>query len=331
MDILIQPGLVTDTRSDIDKQKDYQHEEVAPQAVPLKWNRGIEGAPVYSVRAQNGSGSCVGQAIAKAMEVITGKVQSAHPVYRRRRNFPNIGMWMQDGGDILRHLGTTTEDLDGSQNMTETQMNRDLTVETPLTLPMYIMADFKDIDQIATGIELYKQCVLTINGNLEEYAYAEKPVVRPGAILNCAHCVCGIYYFTDTNGEKCILIDESWGPTFITRRILTESYLKARGTGAMYFVPPQPVITPTKPKFRFTAPLQYGQTNFSIKNLQDILKYENLFPTSVASTSFYGEITRKGVLKWQLAHQVDTPEVLYNLQGKRVGQKTIDKLNAIYA
>lgn len=328
--IIIQPGLVEDTRSPIDKEKDYLHEEVAPQAVVLQWNRGISGAPTYSIRNQNGSGSCVGQGIAKALEIITGKVQSAHPIYRRRRNFPNIGMWLQDGGDLVRHLGTTTESLDPSQNMTETQMNADITVETPLTLPIYILADYKDINSIATAIELYKHCVITINGNLEEYAYSGKPVVIPNSILNCAHCICAVYYFTDEHGEKCIVVDESWGPAMITRRVLTETYLKARGTGAMYFIPQSP-ITPQKPHYRFTEPLVYGTMNsLGVKNLQDILKFEGFFPTSLTSTGNYLEITRKGVLQWQLAHQVDTPEILISLQGRRVGSKTINALNLIY-
>jgi hypothetical protein len=331
-DILIQPGLVEDTRSQIDKDKDYVHEEVAPMAVALKWNRGIEGAPKYSIRNQDGSGSCVGQAIAKAIEAINGVVQSAHPVYRRRRNYPQIGMWLQDGGDIIKHLGTTTEQLDQSQNMNEPQMNRDLTVETPLTLPLYVFANVGNIDSIATAIELYKHCVITINGNLQEYAYSEKPIVNPGSELNCAHAICGVYYFTDTKGEKCILIDESWGPAYITRRVLTESYLKARGTGAMYFVKPITPPTPVKPKFHFTVPLNFGMMgSLGVKNLQDILKYEGLMDIKVFSTGNYLQITTKAVLAFQRKYKVAPESELITLNGMRVGAKTIKKLNELYS
>ncbi len=327
-DIVIQPGLVEDTRSPIDKAKDYSHEEVAPQAVPLKWNRGIESAPVYSVRNQNGSGSCVSQSIAKALETLTGVVQSAHPIYRRRRNFPNIGMWLQDGGDIIRHQGTTTEVLDPSQNKTETQMNADITVETPLTLPMYILANFRDIDAIATAIELYKHCTITINGNLEEYAYSEKPVVIPNSKLNVAHAICATYYFTDQNGVKCLLIDESWGVAYVTRRIITEDYLRARGTGAMYFIYPTPAPTPVKPHFTFHTPLLYGNSNTDVKNLQDALKYFGFFP-NITSTGYYGNITAKAVMGWQIANNVDTLAVLQSLGGKRFGDKSITKMNQL--
>jgi len=327
---IINPGLAEDNRSQIDKEKDYIHEEIAPQAVPLKWNRDMSKAPIYSTRFQDGSGSCVGQAIAKALETVTGIVQSAHPVYRRRARYPLAGMYLQDGGDIVNHLGTTTEVLDPSQNMNEEQMNKDIFVETPLKKLLYISANFTDIDTIATAIEMNKHCVLTVKGNInQEYAPFEKPIVVPNSTVNFGHAVCGTYYFTDEKGEKCILIDESWGDNF-TRRILTESYIKARCTGALYFLPLVPTPTP-KPHFTFFTPMSYGQTSLSIKNLQDVLKFEGYFPTSVASSGNYLELTRKGVLQWQLEHAVAPLDELNALQGRRAGQKTITALNALYS
>jgi hypothetical protein len=323
------PGLIPDTRSQIDKDKDYVHDEVAPQAVALNWDRGIEGAPTYSIRDQNGSSSCVGQATAKALEIITGTVQSAHPIYRRRNNYPNLGMWLQDAGNIVRHLGTTSEEISPSQKMSELEMNKDIFVETPIKQAMYITANFKDIDTIAMAIETQKHCVLTIQSNYAEWD-VEKPKVSWSPIT-FGHAICGVYYFKDENGEKCILIDESWGASNIRRRILTESFIKARGTGALYFIPIVPTPPPTKPKFTFSSVLEFGQNNFSIKMLQDILKYEGFFPTATTSTGYYGEITRKCVLQWQIKHDVAPMAELNALQGKRVGQKTIAKLNSIYS
>ncbi len=327
---LTNPGLAEDVRSQIDKDKDYIHAEVAPQAILLKWNRGIEGAPIYSVRDQDGSGSCVSQAIAKALETITGVVQSAHPVYRRRANYPSLGMWLQDGGNIVRQLGTTSEVLDPSQRLNETQMNEDIFVETPLKEAIYITADFKDINAIATAIETQKHCVITFNGRMQEYAYTDKPTIIPGN-LDCAHAICGVYYFTDENGEKCILIDESWGPNNIRRRIITETYLKARGTGAMYFIPTPPLPGPQKPVYRFLAPLAYGDAgSLGVRMLQDVLKYEGLFPINVISSGYFGEITRKAVYNWQIKHNVAPMSELIALQGRRVGEKSLLVLNNLY-
>lgn len=324
-------GVAEDTRAPEQKEKDYQHGEVA-MAIPLKWNRTIKDAPVYSLRDQNGSYSCVGQGTGKALETILGKIISAHPTYRRRANYPNVGMWLQDAGAIVKKLGTTTEELDPSQKMSEPQMNTDVEVETPINGYLYAFPNIKNIDEIAQAIEGYKHCLITINGTVAEYASFEKPVVIPSDKLNCSHCICGVYYFTDENGVKCIVVDESWGPDYIRRRILTEDYLKARGTGAMYFIPPIPKPTPVKPKFTFSTPLLYGQSNYSIKMLQDILRYEGLFGGgSIVSTGNYLSITAKGVYQWQVKHVVAPMAELNALQGKRVGLKTIAALNKIYS
>ncbi len=324
------PGLVPDPRTELAKAKDYVHEEVSG-AVPLFWNRGIEGAPIYSLRDQDGSSSCVAQAIAKALEVNTGVVQSAHPIYRRRGNFADEGMWLQNGGEIIKNVGTTTELLDPSQKLSEDKMNADVTVQTPLKGYTYVTVNVKNIDQIAEAIETRKQCIITFGGTFNEYAYSEKPVANLNDTnINCRHAICGVYYFTDTNGEKCILIDESWGPNNIRRRVLTESYLKARGTGAMYLIPPAAPQPPQKPHFNFTSTLKFGQTNYSIKVLQDTLKYEGLFPQNVTSTGYYGPITAKFVLMWQKIHNVALPHELDALQGKSFGPKSIKVANGMY-
>ena len=74
--------------------------------------------------------------------------------------------------------------------------------------------------------------------------------------------------------------------------------------------------------------MSFGQSNYSIKMLQDILRYEGLF--SVKSSGFFGTITANALFKWQVKHQVASPEELNALKGQRAGVKTIAKLNEIY-
>jgi len=330
-EIKIDTGLVEDPRSQEEKDKDYPHSEVA-MAIPLKWNRGIEGAPEYPDRDQNGSLTCVAQSGASGLNTITGKIISAHAPYRRRSNFPGGGMWLQNYGDLVRNQGVTTEDLDPSQRMSEQQMNADVTVATPLNKFLYAFPNVKNIDEIATAIEAQKHSLITILGNSNEYTNVEKPIVIPSDNLNIAHCLCGIYYFTDEKGVKCILVKESWGPNYIRQRIFTEDYLKSRGTGAMYLIPPVVVPpTPAKPKFKFQSILLYGQSNYSIKMLQDILKFEGLFPININSTGNYLSTTAGAVLKWQIKHKVASLIELNSLRGRRCGEKTIAALNLIYS
>ncbi len=322
------PGLVLDPRSEEAKEKDYQHSEVAPTAVVLKWLRDISQAPIFSQRDQNGSGSCVSQAIAKALEVIRKIIISAHPIYARRKNLPNPGMWLQDGGDIVKNPGTTTEALDPSQKMSEAQMNQPVNVATPINGYLYIFADVKNIDEIATAIELHGHCIITVGCDGAEWS--EKPVYNGSNNLNFFHAICATYYFTDENGKKCLRIDESWGVNNPGHRILTEDFLKARGTGAMYLVPPAPTPVPNKPKFHFSNILFFGQENSSIKMLQDILKYEALFPINIPSSGKYLEITRKAVKAFQFKYAVAPIDELNTVDGRRVGAKTLAKLNALY-
>ena len=328
MNIQNNTGLIADPRTDAQKALDYQAEETY-SAIVLNWKRDISKAPTYTPRPQNGSGTCVAQSSAKALETHTGVSESAHPVYSRRPNSPGIGMWLQAAGDIVRNKGTTTEVLDNSINKSEEYMDSISVEDTPVKGHLYTFPKM-DIDSIAQAVELQKHCLITIGVNPDEYYAFYKPVVIPYSGTLSYHCICATYYFTDENGVKCLLVDDSANEA-IPRRIITEDFLKARITGAMYFVPPVQTQPAGKPQFTFQTPLLYGQSNYSIKALQDILKYENLFPTNIDSTGYFGAITAKGVLAFQIKHNVAGLNELNQLGGKRVGIKTISALNLLYS
>src|SRR3990167_4423797 len=97
--------------------------------------------------------------------------------------------------------------------------------------------------------------------------------------------------FTLYKGKKSLIIDDSWG----------------------------------------FASAMNGQQNDDIKMLQNILKNEGLFPSNPnMNTGYYGAITAKAVLQWQIKHSVADLLELNSLAGRRVGEKTIKKLNEIY-
>lgn len=104
---------------------------------------------------------------------------------------------------------------------------------------------------------------------------------------------------------------------------------------------------PGKPTWTFTRPLEFiplderGNISDLAKNeaqkvdvasLQNILKYEGLFPANVASTGYYGAITAKAVYNWQVKHDVAPLDELNSIvpKGGRVGNKTIAKLKELY-
>lgn len=330
------PGLIVDPRSEEDKNKDYSHGEVAPMGIILKWDRTLADAPTYSQRDQDGSGSCVAQSSAKALEVLRkGEVISAHPIYARRANLGSPGMWLQDAGNIVKKLGTTTELLDPSQKMSEDKMNAPVLVETPINGYLYAFPNVKNIDQVAEAIELYGHCKITIGCDGQEWS--EKPIYNGTNNLNFFHDICATYYFTDEQGNKCLRCDESWGVNNPGHRIITESFLKFRGTGAMYFVPPVIPTPISKPQFNFKVPLLYGDENFSVKMLQDILKYEGLMDIKVFSSGKYLQLTSFGVdllqRKYNIAPITELDELAKSLggYGRRVGMKTMGFLNQKYS
>ena len=322
-------GVIEDPRSAEAKAKDFQHKELAG-AVLINWV--VKDPSIwkkYSMRNQNGASDCVGNGCAKAFETQSGIVESAHPIYRSRSNYPGLGMWLQDAGDIGIKIGTATEQADPSNNTTEAQMDLPITVPLTVKARMYVMVDVSNIDNIAEAIEIAKSCPIIINGSLSEWTNV--PVYNPNGKIDLSHCVCAVDYFM-YNGEKAILIDDSWGHATTIgnggQRVLTESYLKARCTGAMYFLNLGP--TNQKPKYTFSKHLTYGMMNDpDVKALQTILAYEALFPSTL-ETGNYLNITATAVLKWQIAHNVASLEELNGLQGKLCGPKTIAMLNLLY-
>lgn len=322
-------GIVTDPRSATARQKDFQHEELMSGGPIVNW---IEKTKykTYSLREQNGSSSCVGQAHAKSLEILTGNVISAHPTYRQRSNFPEQGMWMQDAFDILKHKGTCFESIDPSQNQSEDEMNRPVIVTTPIKIKAYIFLRRDDIDQIADALEQGRAPVMTLKFGDSEWV--DVPKVNPKAVKMTGHEI-AITDYTLWRGQKCLVIDDSWGKATSIgnggQRLITEEYLKARATAVGY--PILDIENPIeKPTYTFIYPLSYGMTNDAVIHLQKILYYEGFFPTK-SFTGYYGPITANGVLKWQLKHSVDTAEVLQRLGGKYWGNKSIGISNSLYS
>lgn len=322
-------GALNDPRSDEEKLKNYEHKELG-MAFPIVWREKAQSEwRKFSIRNQDGSSSCGGQAGAKGLETLLGKAISAHPIYRKRSNYPAEGMWAQDIGHVLKNYGTTTEELSPSQNIGETEMNKDITVPTPLKIAGYAFPNVKDIDEIAQAIEARGHVVLLLHANLEEWT--DFPIYN-GKQFNMGHFVCGVDYFM-YNNQKCILVEDSWGKFYGLngQRIISEEYLYKRFDEAMYFIKESPIPDPIKPKHEFKKILTHGMMRDSdVKALQDILKFEGLFLKTVESTGNYLQLTAKSVLEWQKKHKVASISELNYLGGRRCGIKTIAKLNSLY-
>lgn len=352
-----QSGAVLDTRPEAEKQKDFKAEEIVASAAAVNWTEKPQSAwrkfPIFN---QDGSGSCVAQTEAKELGIMRFLKDgvyvhfSATDIYQRRVNKPAAGMAAVDARDIIRKGGATLEVLTPSQNMTDVQMDTAIVepykrqVGLVFAVPNYVALPIKDIDRIASTIQATGKGVMVwFYFKIDEWT--ERPVVKyPNLSLvgddTARHSITAVD-FSLVGGKKCLIVEDSWGTSFglAGQRVIDEDFFKARNWYAGYLVnfqfenpQPDPVPTPV-PHYVFNRDLKFSPTfvvDQDVKALQDILKYEGLFPANTDSTGYYGAVTARSVLAFQKKYSLAPVSELDALEGKVCGPKTRAKLNALY-
>lgn len=347
-------GVAIDPRTEEEKTKDYTAEELA-SASPVSWiEKSQEIWRKFSVRDQDGSSTCMAQAGAKILgienylEVNNFIDFSAKDVYERRANKPGEGMWLQDLLQILSSYGITTEERLPSQKMNENQINtsfirttEDLAIAQKYKAGGYITLFYNDIDQIADYIlNKGKGVVLMIFADFNEWT--DIPTIKnPNLTKEYApirHGIAAVDAFL-YKGEKALLIDDSWGKFYGLngQRIITESWLKQRcyGAGVLKNLKntwQEDKPKPNKPKYTFAKSLVYGmRKDKDVVALQNILKFEQLFPQDTDSTGNYLSCTANSVKKFQIKYGILDFAKENNVRKIRVGTKTIKLLNKLYS
>lgn len=312
---------------------------------PTRWK-------VYPKRNQSVSNTCVAQTIAKMGGILREQKSgqfveySATPTYQSRVNKGTAGMVGTDALDLWRKNGLTLEALVQSQGMSDAQVEAEQVndyekeVAGISKLDAYILLPVRDFDlAVSTMLATGKPLMVWHQWDYAEWD-TQIPTVKSAKQIGLGafeghHSTTltpniGIY-----QGKVGATTEDSWGKVGIGGmgvRWLTREFYNARNTFAAYPTTFKTYgdmgIDPAKPAWRFTRNLPYGlKLDADVKKLQDILKYENLYPANFDSTGNYLEVTRKGVLAWQIKHGVPTDGV----EGKIVGPKTIAALNDIYA
>lgn len=341
-------GAIEDVRTDAEKKRDYTFPELTASVNPVRWESKPEETwrkfPIYD---QNGSGSCVAQTAAKLLGISYFLENddyvhfSATDIYQQRFNKPAGGMAGFDVFRIIKKNGATLEDLVPSQSMTDKQMD---SVKIPkykrdvgrvFRVSNYITVPPKDIETVASIIQTTGKGVMVwFYFTREEWKTVPEVKVRGLNKSKALRHSVTATDFTLYKGKKALIIDDSWGYGYGKggRRIITEDFFKERNYYAGYlmnfdFKEGEPV---NKPHYNFTKTMKFGENNGDIKVMQDIFKYEGLFPQNVESTGYYGGITAKSVFEFQKKHRVASLSELESLKGMVAGPKTIAKLNEIY-
>lgn len=349
-------GALIDNRPQEEKDRDFKWQELVASAEPVNWTvKSIwRQFPIFD---QNGSGSCVAQTVAKMLGIMYWLINavyvhfSATHVYKRRKNAPSGGMLGTDAGDIAG-TGVTLEELVPSQLMTDSQMDgiqiakyKEQVGEIFKT-DKYIQPPIKDIDAVASIIQKTgKPLMVWFYFNYPEWTVTPKNIYGYDNPANapCRHSVTavdftllGSQHTSDSSlwGKKALIIDDSWGTSYGQKgqRFITEDFFKARNYFVLYFMNfkfNSDNQQAERPRYTFTrdlsynpqAPITYGDKD--VIALQNILKFEGLFPVNSDSTGYFGSVTKDAVVKFQKKHGI-TPTSGY------VGAKTRAKLNELY-
>jgi len=341
-------GANIDTRPESEKLKDFRFGEIVSATNPVNWIQKPEiewrTFPIYN---QNGSGSCVAQTMAKLLGIIYWLKNkdyvhfSATHIYQRRINKPAGGMNGVDAFEIAR-AGVTLEELTPSQNMNDEVMDAveiqqyKKDVGEIFKIGNYVQPAIKSIDTIASIIQTTGKGVMVWFYFQANEWTGEPAINNPDLDLNgpdtIRHSVAAVD-FTLYGGKKALIIEDSWGVNYGYKgqRVITEEFFKARNWFAAYpinFKFEDQVLQMPKPKYIFNKDLQFGQKNDDITALQNILKFNGMFPTNAESTGYFGAITKEGVQKFQIQWGIVSPE---DAGYGRVGPKTRTILNRLFS
>ena len=179
-----------------------------------------------------------------------------------------------------------------------------------------------DINSIAQSIEVNRGSMILIGGTNNGTWLSKMP--QYSSDISWRHFLyCGKGKIID--GKKYIAVKNSWGDgvgengwQYLNEEFFTKgAVLEAR---TLYL----------KPKFShvFTEPIIFGEESSDVTKLQEALKIDGTFTYTI--TGYYGPITAKAVLAFQIKYSVASLSELNSLQGRRVGEKTIKKLNELY-
>lgn len=332
-------GVLPDTRSEELKAKDWRAEEIASgDAMIPKFRTVKEGKwKKYTVRDQDGSGSCVSQALAKNFEVLR-KINkgdtvmfSSVPIYQKRANKPNAGMNGANALDIAVKSGTCREKDCPSQKMNDAQMdsavipanfedlNNDVDAIASVILPL-------DFDYVASAIE--KWGVVMIHIAADRKSWSKDFPSLGSKSRGIRHAIAGVDAFK-FNKVEYILVEDSWGEfgKFKGQRLISREVFNDMITFAGALTVFKFDVKDVAKFAPFNTVMEFEQTSIEIARLQEYLKGKGCFPSNQQATGYYGNITALAVQSFQTKFNVATPVEIASLKGKRVGAKTLAVIN----
>jgi len=326
---------VKDTRSKKEKLNDFSVLEIrAFGSVTFE-----EREPVgYTVRNQDGSGSCVAQTVAKMLEVWDLKddkntsVYSATPIYQARQ-VKAPGMGYVDAFSFTINKGSFLESDYLSQNINDAVIDAtkiDLTKAKPQRPTNYVTVP-TDFYAVATEVKSSGAVMVWFKCSYQEWSQdipqgdSDSEEVR--------HSVCAVDIISH-KGVEYIIIEDSWGawlkssfvPLKEGQRAITKKFFDKHCFFAGDFV--AFIYTGgDKPTFTFSKPVKFGERSSEVNKLQKFLVYTKDFPSNKGTTDYFGPITARALVKWQVRNNILDFANEKNLTKIRFGNLSIIEAN----
>jgi len=352
----------------IESPKDYRDIKIGnaypePIVFPDYYKVDITNLPVWN---QKGIGACVGHAIAKRKqrneEKETGLVFDFSPrflyaIAKSKDNYPYEGTYPRLVMDILKEYGCCLEytlpndttlkhsEYIDIKNISEKSYKeaKPFCIKSYVAVPPTVNSMKRAIiegEGIALLMRIDKNWWTDENGNICWEADKLMPLRAP-KIVTSGHEVF-VYGWETVNGRTLFYLLNSFG-----------EYWGKKGTGWFYFDEWKPYLVegwtsvdlpnnwleevhnlpkPNTFKFYFSKPIVFGEKSNDVRQLQIALKINGTFPVYISEENygFYGKITAKAVYDFQVKYHIASLEEIDMLGGRRVGLKTLAKLNEIY-
>lgn len=324
-------------------KSNYKWSEVGYGSAPFDWGQKIV-IETLTTKDQHTSGSCGGQSCAYYGEVLNkifdkqAEERSAKFIYAQTFE-PGGGTAMTKLAKCVQDLGwgleSLTKSYDSNGGSTEDFMRRreDITQDAFKTAMndralAYAWVSNTNIDTIAQAMRDNYGAILGIQGSNNGTWLSKFPSPNNTRdTWNHWLYACGAEII---DGVKYIIVKNSWGNTcgengyqWLSEQFFTTGKCFSCVT---FIYNPQ---TPTPSQHIFNLDLRYGEANNEVKELQDKLKLLGFMDKKVPSTSYYGDITKTAVSKFQYAYKVASPLVLWWNGGKLTGKATRDVLNKL--
>jgi len=328
-----------DTRPDVEKRKDYTTDEIAGSSSVTPFQHDKIKKLTATIYNQYGTSSCVPHALLTMLEydgILTNPISQLR-AYRKRINYPSEG---SNGVDMMdKIIAGQSNDLPTPKNATEKFANALPLIDGLNLLPNFKYYQHLDgnrkikkgeiINDVASG----KAITIFIYATLSEWS-REYVTIRTEGLdpykARVRHAVVLVPKgdFTDKNGVEWLAVHDSSEFGRIHLRYISKEFLMKRVFFSIKAVKDNDLEIPkitTKSKIK---ECQQGDRSNNVQALQKFLIEDGVLEPQYA-TGYYGALTSKAVLWWQLKnHEKFTANIpqLLEWKGQYFGGESVKNI-----